>query len=525
MHLYMKKLLLLIPTSVFLSLTIFSQVSNDDCSNPIVLGDVQDWCSQTGAFSNVNATPSLNNVPGCFSNISNDVWFEFTAIAKDIVITITGKSLTNPGGSLLSPEAALYYTYCDPMGDQLLACQEDNNNGIIELYHSGLYVGEKYLIRVDGKDLLTGTFQLCIKNYNIPQLPNSDCPTAAILCDKSAFAVQSVKGAGNDKLEMDDALCFSNGSSFGVEMNSTWFCWKARDTGSLTFSLTPNKVDDDLDFVLYELPNGIGNCTGKNVLRCMASGDNVYPSKCMGPTGLKEGETDIEEPAGCGLSSQSNFLAPLQMQKGKSYALVINNFTGTGTGFSLKWGGTGEFEGPTADFSWLPGTGTFQKPVVFTDETIINAANIVGWTWSFGENAVPKEASGQGPHSVIFNNYGVNHVTLIITTDSGCKVTTTKEVFISKFPTSSNEISAITSFKIYPNPAHNIVNAQIYVKESFYCQLKLVDALGKTNWVSAQKMMTGENQVIIPLDQLTAGQYFLQLRSGSKLAMQELVVK
>lgn len=426
----MKKFIQIILSALFLyPALLFAQPANDECFNPIVLKDVTEWCSEPGEFSNVGATASNYGLPNCFTNVSNDVWFAFTAEATDVVITIAGKTSQNPGGTLQFPEAALYNGFCGgALGE--LECATDNGKSIIELYQSGLFVGSTYLIRVDGRVDFTGTFEICINNYNPPADPKSDCPEAAVLCDKSPFVVQSVKGAGKDVAELDNALCFSNGASLNNEMNSTWFSWKCKQSGSLTFTLTPNKINDDLDFVLFELPNGLGDCTNKQILRCMASGDNVYPSKCMGPTGLKEGETDTEEPAGCGLSSQSNFLAPLQMIQGKSYALVINNFTSTGTGFSIQWGGTGEFEGPEADFAWDPDTVKCLEPISLIDQSSFGIGSITGWSWSFGEGAVPVNLQGQGPHSVIYNSYGKKYVTLVVTSDLGCKVTKTKEVYI-----------------------------------------------------------------------------------------------
>ena len=444
----------------FSSIALYAQPSNDECFNPIVLKDVTDWCSKPGEFTNVGATPSTYGLPACFTNVSNDVWFAFTAVATDVVITISGKTSQNPGGTLKFPEAALYNGFCgSTLGE--LECQTDNGNSIIELYQAGLFVGSTYLIRVDGRVDFTGTFEICINNYNPPADPKSDCPLAAVLCDKSPFVVQSVKGAGTDTHELDDALCFSNGASLNNEMNSTWFTWKCRKSGSLTFTLTPNKINDDLDFVVYELPNGIDNCQGKKILRCMASGDNVYPSKCMGPTGLREGETDIEEPAGCGLSSQDNFLAPLQMEQGKVYALVINNFTSTGTGFSVQWDGIGEFEGPNIDFSWLPDTVKCLEPIVFTDNSSFDLGSITGWAWSFGEDAAPSNAVGEGPNKIIYNSFGQKYVTLVVTSDLGCKITKTKPVFIDVCCLPGDNFSLSLDSLVEPK-CHGYADAELY---------------------------------------------------------------
>lgn len=40
----------------------------------------------------------------------------------------------------------------------------------------------------------------------------------------------------------------------------------AENDGTLTFTITPYDTTDDIDFALYELPNGIHNCNDKLVL-------------------------------------------------------------------------------------------------------------------------------------------------------------------------------------------------------------------------------------------------------------------
>src|SRR5690606_35994474 len=121
------------------------------------------------------------------------------------------------------------------------------------------------------------------------------------------------------------------------ELSSAWYKWICDVPGTLTFTLTPNNFEpgfesDDIDFVVYELPGGIDDCNGKIVARCMAAGANVNEPfqnwrRCNGPTGLRDGETDLVEPAGCQFANQNNFAAPLIMEAGKAYALMINNFS------------------------------------------------------------------------------------------------------------------------------------------------------------------------------------------------------
>jgi Secretion system C-terminal sorting domain len=174
----------------------------------------------------------------------------------------------------------------------------------------------------------------------------SDCPEAIVLCDKNMAVFAQTIGAGNVTTELDDALCFNSGGGVGInnESNSTWLSWTCGQSGSLTFVIAPLKQEDDIDFALYRLPFGTGNCTSKVVLRCNAAGANSFPSLCMGPTGLSTNETDESEDAGCGESDDNTFLAPIYMEAGVVYALCVNNYTPDGEGFTISFDGTGTFD-------------------------------------------------------------------------------------------------------------------------------------------------------------------------------------
>jgi len=401
----------------------FAQPANDECHNAIPLPISSTWCSPVAAYTNVGATVSTFSLPPCFSNNNGDVWFSFVAIGTDLNVTINGNQAPTPGGTLLKPQVALYSGTCTSTGGTLshLQCRNATlNNNIVDLYKGALVIGQRYLLRVKGNQGSTGTFQICAQNYNAPALPGSDCSSASVLCDKSSFTVQSVTGAGLDPGELANSCLGSSGES-----NSTWFKWTCDQSGSLTFALTPNNLVDDLDFVLYELPNGINNCAGKTVLRCMAAGEDpaLYPSACHGPTGLRASANDISEPGGCD-QGQDNWLSPVNLVAGRSYALIINNFTSTGNGFQMDFGGTATFQGPTANFTVsAPATNCASESWTFTDNSSFAFGNIAQWNWTFGTGASPATANTQGPHTVTYNTPGQKSVVLSVETTEGCLVT------------------------------------------------------------------------------------------------------
>ena len=414
------------------SITTFAQPTNDECSSPIALPASLTYCSPVNAFTNVGATPSAYGAPGCFGTVQGDVWFTYTPQATDMTITVRGATAQAPGGTLQDPQVSLYFGTCGGVINELICDASGGNNNVAEAYKGGLFVGSTYLIRVQGAGGQTGTFQICINNYNPPVEPTSDCPTSSILCDKSPFVVQYVTGAGSNNSELQDAACFFNGVPGLFESNSTWFVWTCAQAGTLTMTLTPLNGPDDLDFVIYRLPNGIGNCNGKIVERCMASGESqgINSAACLGPTGMRVGDPDISEDAGCSEPGDDAWLRPLDMVQGVTYALVVNNFSATGNGFSVEFGGTGEFLGPEAKFETVPEAVCLGTPVQVVDASNFALGAITAWNWSFGADVVPQTATGPGPHTVAFNTPGVHPVVLTLETDLGCKVTDIQSVLI-----------------------------------------------------------------------------------------------
>ncbi len=416
---------------VFIQNTVDAQ--GNTCMDPIIVHNPQNYCSGTASYNTAQMTPGNYDPSTCFTGNNKDIWFAFTAVATTATITVRGETSIDAGGTMVGPQAAMYSGDCGGTLSEL-QCVSDAANGdnIIEFTRGGLFPGITYFIRIQSVDKAGGSFQLCINNFNPPVEPGSDCITAAVLCDKSSFTVKKVSGAGNDIAEMKDATCFFNGSpGLSYETSSTWFKWTCKTSGTLEFTLTTLNKTDDLDFVLYELPMGLDNCSEKVLLRCMAAGDFIgnYPSPCFGPTGLRAGHDDISEAAGC-MQGQDNFIAPAHLEAGKSYALIVNNYSDSGNGFLVEWGGTAEFLGPEPDIEIVPTDNKFcyLDPITIKDASSNATGEIVSWDWYFGANSSPSTATGQGPHTINYSKAGTKIISLRIKSDRGCVATYTDTI-------------------------------------------------------------------------------------------------
>ncbi len=414
-----------------------AQVPNDECEFANFLGPITEYCSDLSEFDNIGATLSPEPLPFCwFNGHSHDVWFSFIPTAPAAFFQLFGQQSINDN-NVPTPSMVIYGGDCNNLME--LACgsvADGQGTNILELVVNNLTIGQVYYIRIDAEQNREGTFGLCIESFIPIPSPESDCPDAVVLCDKSGFFVENLDSVGDLPNELEGASCAGPGQ--GGEEASVWYTWTCDQTGTLTFTITPNNPNDDeedIDFVVYRLPGGLDDCTNRESVRCMFSGRSAgntpaQNAPCFGPTGLAEGETDTEEFAGCDNGS-NNFLAPLNMVSGESYALVINNFSQSGFGFEIEFGGTGTFLGPDAGLI-AEAVDAFEcdKTIVFSDNSQSLTDNIVDYFWSFGVGADPAFAEDIGPHEVIYDSFGDKVIALTITSERGCTVTELVDIFV-----------------------------------------------------------------------------------------------
>lgn len=179
--------------------------------------------------------------------------------------------------------------------------------------------------------------------FQVGAQKNADCAAAMDICKKQSYSIDHTGGEGADRKEADFVACFMNGENFGqAEENSTWIKFEIKQSGSLSFSITPHRTEDDIDFVVFKLPAN-GDCTQKQIVRCMAAGDSesdAGSSRCMGKTGLRDREKDTSEDAGCGDADDNTWLVPLKVVKGEKYVVLVSNVSSSGPGFDINFTGS-----------------------------------------------------------------------------------------------------------------------------------------------------------------------------------------
>ena len=169
-----------------------------------------------------------------------------------------------------------------------------------------------------------------------PMLAQSTFPTdrtaAQTIQAKGSYLVDALHGAGTATDELAAFACLGKDA---VEKNTHWFRFDASENTTLTFSLAPLQIFDDLDFELYQ-----ATATGQlQSLRCSGSGKVLGETKpndaCLGVVGLGNGAKGNTLAQGCTVAER--FLAPVSLQKGGSYFLMVHNYS-SAKGFSLIFG-------------------------------------------------------------------------------------------------------------------------------------------------------------------------------------------
>ncbi len=431
----MFRFITIISVLIFFQSVLVAQVAGDECKYAIKLPSVNNYCSEDGQFTNVGAKADPEFIEATNECVSlkwiNGVWFSFIPLEPAVLIRIFGK---DNGGTMQSPKVVLFKN-CG----EYLSCSPGNDIGTCEFVFDDLLIGHEYYFMVESSLGGEGTFKVCFESFKPVKSPEADCKNGVVLCDDSPFVVNSLTGVGNDNNEIDPFSCIQS------EFASAWYKWTCDKPGTLTFVLTPNnnlpgKISDDLDFAIYELPTGLDDCKNKKMVRCEAGGANTDEfgqqkplenwKNCNGPTGLAFGEKDTTEPSGCPTGS-NNFLKPLDMEAGKSYVLVVNNYSRSGLGFGINFGGSGTFLGPKPDFE-INANKAFEcdKTVVISNKSVANTDSIVSYDWSFGDRSNPERANGKGPFNVEYTSFGNKTAALTVETSRGCVVTKILDFYV-----------------------------------------------------------------------------------------------
>ncbi len=149
-----------------------------------------------------------------------------------------------------------------------------------------------------------------------------NCIGAIPICQQSYTQSVSYSGRGTINDLNPNNTCLLTG-----ETNSVWYIFSPQTSGTFAFTIQTQR---DYDFALYNITNTGCNLGGVTPLRCNYSAQN--------------GATGLQLPAQGGnithTASQAPFMPAVNVQAGETYVLLVNNYTGDQTGYTITFGGS-----------------------------------------------------------------------------------------------------------------------------------------------------------------------------------------
>lgn len=165
-----------------------------------------------------------------------------------------------------------------------------------------------------------------------------DCLGAIPVCQQIYFEALSPSGDGNYDNEINPSINCTSG-----ELNSIWYTFTVGQSGGFGFLITPNNLNDDYDWALFDITNA--SCAAifndpSLLVSCNAAGGG----SCNGLTGAN-GTTPFNiQGANCNnnpptINEAFNaFNDFIPVQAGNTYALMVSNWTGSPNGYTIDFG-------------------------------------------------------------------------------------------------------------------------------------------------------------------------------------------
>ncbi|HRN99249.1 MAG TPA: T9SS type A sorting domain-containing protein, partial [Flavobacterium sp.] len=301
--------------------------SNDLCADAVLLTPSSSCVTTSGSMSGALI---LGAAPVCGPNASQDVWYQFTATAPTMSVSVGPNTGLNVGFEVINGSC----------GGASVVCVNQNGSGVSE-YHIGsnFVVGETYLVRVfnSSASLSVAGFIICVQAYPTPS--NDLCADAVPITPSNTCIGTNVSFSGS----------MMNGVAPSCAVNSAqdvWYSFVA-PTSTLTVALLPGNTVNH-GFELYE-----GSCAATPIGCRNQNGVNV--SEQLEFTNLTVGTTYFIRVfnASPGLTTAANFSVcvfntTLALEESEALSLVV-------------------FPNPVESVLNL------SEPLMFTDYEIVNA--------------------------------------------------------------------------------------------------------------------------------------------------------
>jgi hypothetical protein len=173
----------------------------------------------------------------------------------------------------------------------------------------------------------------------LSQIPTTqDCLGAVPVCAQVYSESTAPSGLGNYSNEIDPSItCVFD------DNNSIWYTFTVNSSGNFGFVLTPNDLNDDYDWALFNLTNSTCDNISK-IPQLLVSCNAAGGGSCQGVTGANGNSRYDNQGGGCEADfpdsnmGQSPFNDFIPVLEGNSYTLMVSNWTGSTNGYEIDFG-------------------------------------------------------------------------------------------------------------------------------------------------------------------------------------------
>lgn len=337
---------------------------------------------------------------------------------------------------------------------------------------------------------------------------NSDCAFGTTICSNASVPGNST-GPGIVAEGCGGASCPAGG-----ENHTNWYAFQINASGTVEMDIVPTVGTDDYDFAIYGPNVGCGNLG--TPIRCSDAGTT-------GNTGMATGNIDLTENV-----TGNGYVAPLNGTAGDVYILVVDEWTPTGSGYTINWGGTA-----TLDCTVLP-----LELISFEGEYIPNE-QVVDLKWvtegeidtdyyivqrsTDGDNFEKIMALDANGDPTVQNNYiaidnqppaGTVYYRLEMVDEDGIRKYS-KVISVQVDDMQSDLI-------VFPNPSNDWLDVQFTCDQGQAVRISVYDQSGRLLLEENNNCENGFNESQLDVSSLRSGTYILQIEMN-EIVEQRLV--
>jgi hypothetical protein len=161
------------------------------------------------------------------------------------------------------------------------------------------------------------------------------------------------------------------------------------------------------------------------------------------------------------------------------------------------------------------GPGQFQTAAVF---------GATSYTWTVPANGTSIDA-GQGT-TLIDVTWGTGNGNVTVKANNACGSSGIRTLYyVPGCRLAEEEAANISTLTVYPNPAHTQATIAFRAVEEGSYNITMTDVTGRTVRNITTTAQAGVHQMDVNLEDLAKGMYMIQLRSGSGMEIQKLIVE